>query len=40
MDEQKLTLMSLLGTLPKRELRRVAQVVDEIDVGVGKELLQ
>jgi CRP-like cAMP-binding protein len=40
MDEQKLASISLFGALPKRELRRVAQVADEIDVGEGKELLQ
>jgi CRP/FNR family transcriptional regulator, cyclic AMP receptor protein len=30
----------LFGALPKRVLRRVAQVADEVDVAEGKELLQ
>jgi CRP-like cAMP-binding protein len=40
MDEQKLGSIPLFGALPKRELRRVAQIADEIDVGEGKELLR
>ena len=40
MDEQKLKSIPLFASLPKRELRRIAQAADEIDVSTGKELLR
>lgn len=39
MDEQKLKSVPMFASLGKSELRRVAQVTDEIDVLEGKELL-
>jgi CRP/FNR family transcriptional regulator, cyclic AMP receptor protein len=39
MDEHKLKSIPLFASLSKRELRRVAQAADEIDVSAGKELL-
>ncbi len=40
MDENKLKSVPLFASLRKDELRRVAQVADEIDADAGKELLQ
>jgi CRP/FNR family transcriptional regulator, cyclic AMP receptor protein len=40
MDEQKLKSIPLFASLPKHELRRIAQAADEIDVSEGKELLR
>jgi CRP-like cAMP-binding protein len=39
MDEHTLRTVPLFASLGKRELRRVAQVADAIDVREGKELL-
>lgn len=39
MDEHKLKSIPLFASLDKKDLRRIAQVTDEIDVGEGKELL-
>ena len=39
MDEQKLKSVPLFASLGRDDLRRVAQVADDIDVREGKELL-
>jgi CRP/FNR family transcriptional regulator, cyclic AMP receptor protein len=39
MDERKLKSVPLFASFDKRQLRRVAQVADEIDIPAGKELL-
>lgn len=39
MDESKLKRLPLFESLGKEELRRIAQVADEVDVREGKELL-
>ena len=39
MDERKLKSIPMFASLDDGELRRVAQVTDEIDVPEGKELL-
>ena len=39
MDESKLRSLPLFESLGKEELRRIAQVADEVDVREGKELL-
>lgn len=39
MDEHRLKSISLFASLGKRDLRRVAQVADTVDVREGKELL-
>jgi CRP-like cAMP-binding protein len=39
MDEQKLKSIPLFASLETADLRRVAQVTDQIDVREGKELL-
>ena len=39
MDEQRLRSIPLFASLGRNELRRVAQVADQIDVSQGKELL-
>jgi CRP-like cAMP-binding protein len=39
MDEAKLKSIPLFASLERSELRRVAQVTDEVDVREGKELL-
>jgi CRP-like cAMP-binding protein len=40
MDEQKLKSVPLFASLGREDLRRVAQVADDIDVREGKELLR
>jgi CRP-like cAMP-binding protein len=39
MDEQKLKSIPMFASLDKRDLRRLAQASDEIDVSEGKRLL-
>ncbi len=39
MDEHKLKSIPLFASLDRHELRRVAQIVDEVDVSEGTELL-
>lgn len=39
MDERKLKSIPLFASFGKRQLRRIAQVADEIDIPAGKELL-
>ena len=39
MDEARLAALSLFSTLSKPELRRIAQVSDEIDVKAGRHLV-
>lgn len=39
MDDHKLKSLPMFASLGKRDLRRVAQATDEIDVREGKELL-
>jgi CRP/FNR family cyclic AMP-dependent transcriptional regulator len=40
MDESKLKAIPLFASLRKEDLRRVAQVTDEIDAAQGEELLR
>lgn len=40
MDAKKLKSVPLFASLPKQDLRRIAQVADEIDADVGEELVR
>ncbi len=40
MDAKKLTSVPLFASLPKQDLRRIAQVADEIDAAAGEELVR